>query len=376
MQDFFIHLPASTERGKGCKAWGIQSEFVLPFPLYNDAWEKAQSWLDQEKGNCIFSLLSYEAGFQHLGVELKNNPIQPALLFVVPKNIEWFAENEINTVNHKLPSLPFSPVENEASYYNKLDTIKVHLMRGDYYETNYCTQLMAEVSEMNPYQRWLQLFQANPAPHAAFVQWKAHYLMCLSPERFIQKKGDALISQPIKGTIKKGTTPEEDQILKNQLNHSLKDNTENTMIVDLVRNDLSKIAQKGSVKVTELAHIYSFPKLHHLVSTVQCQIKPDSNFTSIMAAMFPMGSMTGVPKKKAVETMHQLEPAPRGWYSGTLGIIQPNGDFDLNVIIRSIYWNQQTQVANIGIGGAITLHSNFKEEYQECWLKAQSLINP
>ncbi len=376
MQDFFIHLPASTERGKGCKAWGIQSEFVLPFPLSNDAWEKAQSWLDQEEGNWIFSLLSYEAGFQHLGVELKNNPIQPALLFIVPKNIEWFAENEINTENHKLPSLLFSPVENEESYYNKLNTIKAHLMRGDYYETNYCTQLMTEVSEMNPYQRWLQLFQANPAPHAAFVQWKAHHLMCLSPERFIQKKGDTLISQPIKGTIKKGTTQEEDQILKNQLNHSLKDNTENTMIVDLVRNDLSKIAQKGSVKVTELAHIYSFPKLHHLVSTVQCQIKPGINFTSIMAAMFPMGSMTGVPKKNAVNSMHDLETNPRGWYSGTLGIILPNGDFDFNVIIRSIYWNNNSHQANIGIGGAITLHSNFKEEYQECWLKAQSLINP
>jgi len=376
MEDFFIHLPASAERGNGCKAWGIQSEFVLTFPLSANGWEKAQSWLDQEKGNCIFSLLSYEAGFQHLGVELKNNPIQPALLFIVPKSIEWFAENENNIENLKLPSLPFSPVENEESYYQKLNTIKAHLMRGDYYETNYCTQLIAEVSELNPYQYWLKLFQANPTPHAAYVQWKEHHLMCLSPERFIQKKGDTLISQPIKGTIKKGNTPEEDQILKNQLTHSIKDNTENTMIVDLVRNDLSKIAQKGSVKVTELAHIYSFPKLHHLVSTVQCQTKPSINFTSIIAAMFPMGSMTGVPKKNAVNSMHALETNPRGWYSGTLGIILPNGDFDFNVIIRSIYWNRNTQQASIGIGGAITLHSNFKEEYQECWLKAQSLINP
>jgi para-aminobenzoate synthetase component 1 len=376
MEDFFIHLPASAERGNGCKAWGIQSEFVLTFPLSADGWEKAQSWLDQEKGNCIFSLLSYEAGFQHLGVELKNNPIQPALLFVVPKSIEWFAENESSIENHKLPSLPFIPVENEESYYQKLNTIKAHLMRGDYYETNYCTQLIAEVSELNPYQHWLNLFQSNPAPHAAYVQWKEHHLMCLSPERFIQKKGETLISQPIKGTIKKGSTSEEDQILKNQLTHSVKDNTENTMIVDLVRNDLSKIAQKGSVKVTELAHIYSFPKLHHLISTVQCQIKSEANFTSIMAAMLPMGSMTGVPKKNAVNSMHDLETNPRGWYSGTLGIILPNGDFDFNVIIRSIYWNRNTQQASIGIGGAITLHSNFKEEYQECWLKAQSLINP
>ena len=376
MEDFFIHLPASAERGNGCKAWGIQSEFVLTFPLSADGWEKAQSWVDQEKGNCIFSLLSYEAGFQHLGVELKNNPIQPALLFIVPKSIEWFAENENNIENNKLQSLPFSPVENEESYYQKLNTIKAHLMRGDYYETNYCTQLIAEVSELNPYQLWLKLFQSNPAPHAAYAQWKAHHLMCLSPERFIQKKGETLISQPIKGTIKKGSTPDEDQILKNQLTHSVKDNTENTMIVDLVRNDLSKIAQKRSVKVTELAHIYSFPKLHHLVSTIQCQTKPSINFTSIMAAMFPMGSMTGVPKKNAVNSMHELETNPRGWYSGTLGIILPNGDFDFNVIIRSIYWNRNTQQASIGIGGAITLHSNFKEEYQECWLKAQSLINP
>jgi len=376
MQDFFIHLPASTERGNGCKAWGIQSEFVLPFPIEQDSWEKAQAWLNKEKGKCIFTAISYEAGFLHLGVELKNNPIQPAILFIVPEKMEWFEENAIDLENNKRQSLHFIPVENEESYYEKLFKIKTHLERGNYYETNYCTQLKADISNLDPYQHWLQLFQSNPAPHAAYVQWKEHHLMCLSPERFIQKKGECLSSQPIKGTIKKGASLAEDQELKSQLSSSAKDKTENTMIVDLVRNDLSKIAQKGSVTVTALAQIHSFPKLHHLISTVQCRIKSETTFTSIMSAMFPMGSMTGVPKKKAVETMHQLEPAPRGWYSGTLGIIQPNGDFDLNVIIRSIYWNNNSHQASIGIGGAITLHSNFKEEYQECWLKAQSLINP
>ncbi len=374
MEDFFIHLPASIERGQGCKAWGIQSQFIASFPIDDHAWNKGQQWLNNEKGNPIFVIMSYEAGFCHLNIEQKKLPTQPALLFIVPKNIEWFSENSIEMNESQI--LSFKPIESEENYYHKLNTIKSHLLRGDYYETNYCTQLKAPASELNPYAHWLKLYASNPAPHAAYVQFHEHHLLCLSPERFVQRKGDVLQSQPIKGTIKKGATTEEDLLLQTQLKNSVKDCTENTMIVDLVRNDLSRLAIKGSVRVTELAKVYTFPKLHHLISTVECQINKDTPFTPIMKALFPMGSMTGVPKKNAVASMHQLEENPRGWYSGTLGMIQPNGDFDLNVIIRSIYYNHQNQEAFIGIGGAITLHSQFKAEYQECWLKAQSLINP
>jgi para-aminobenzoate synthetase component 1 len=376
MEKFFVHLPYSKERQYGCKAWGVEDQFVVPFPAQSEDWKKAQEWLHQQKGKSIFTIISYEAGFCHLGVELKNNPQQPALLFIVPEKWEWTNETESVETKASMAHLSFEAKESEITYQQKLSSIQQDLQQGNYYETNYCTQLEAEVETLDAYAHWQALYQANPAPFAAYLEWNEHHLLCLSPERFLVKKDNHLMSQPIKGTIKRGKTGEEDFALQHQLLTSKKDQTENTMIVDLVRNDLSKIATKGSVRVTEKCQLYTFPKLHHLISSVTCDITSETNFTAILQALFPMGSMTGVPKKKAVETMQQLEPAPRGWYSGTLGIIQPNGDFDLNVIIRSIYWNQQTQVANIGIGGAITLQSQFKDEYQECWLKAQSLINP
>jgi para-aminobenzoate synthetase component 1 len=185
-----------------------------------------------------------------------------------------------------------------------------------------------------------------------------------------------LISQPIKGTIQRKKNKEEDQKVIEWLTHSQKDKSENTMIVDLVRNDMSKIAQKNSVVVPELCAIYTFPTLHHMISTVQCEIKSNTHVIEIFKALFPMGSMTGVPKKISVQKMNEMEKKPRGWYSGTCGWMSPDGNFDFNVIIRSIVYNQSTGESKIGIGSAITLASDFKSEWAECKLKARSLTSP
>jgi para-aminobenzoate synthetase component 1 len=201
-------------------------------------------------------------------------------------------------------------------------------------------------------------------------------LLCLSPERFFQIRGNQLISQPIKGTIKRGASESEDLALKEALLQSPKERNENVMIVDLVRNDLSQMATKGSVKVDELYGIYTFPKLHHMISTVSCILPENHNAASTFQSIFPMGSMTGVPKRKAVDLMHQYEKSARGWYSGSVGFIEPNGNADFNVIIRSIHYNQKINLAKIGIGSAITLQSDPQSEWKECWLKAQSLIQP
>jgi para-aminobenzoate synthetase component 1 len=208
--------------------------------------------------------------------------------------------------------------------------------RIDIYETNYCMQLQSKAQCEEPYQHWLYLYQKNPAPHAAYFKWNQFHLMCLSPERFIKKIGSRLISQPIKGT-----TARQDDSTKNQeaiasLLNNPKERSENTMIVDLVRNDMSKIAQSKSVEVTELCGIHSFSTLHHMISTIECSTYPNTSLVQIFQALFPMGSMTGVPKKSAVSITHQLEQNSRGWYSGTCGWIDPEGNFDFNVIIRSI----------------------------------------
>jgi len=200
--------------------------------------------------------------------------------------------------------------------------------------------------------------------------------MCLSPERYLQKVGDKIISQPIKGTIRRGKDAAEDQFLQNKLKSDSKEQSENVMVVDLVRNDLSKIATKGSVKVDELFGIYQFQTLHHMISTVSCEIKPNITLSQCLEATFPMGSMTGAPKKKVMELIENHESFKRGLYSGAIGIIQPNGDFDLNVVIRTLFYNNRLKNLSCAVGSAITIKAIAENEYDECEVKIGNLIRP
>lgn len=378
MNSFFCHLPYSCERGLGIIAKGVRDCFVFPDTVTLSDWENLQQWLDKWKGQWVLGIAGFESGFCFL--QIHDQPADlthaPQGVWVVPEELTILDSNDnIGFVSDGF-KVKFNPAETEESYLLALSTIQDHLQQGDIYETNYCTYLTSEMDGIDPYEIWKKLYAANPAPFAAYWQWNEHHLMCLSPERFIQKTGHQLISQPIKGTIKRGENQEEDEGLKKQLLQHPKERNENVMIVDLVRNDLSKIATKGSVQVAELFGIYTFPKLHHMISTVQCEIEDYTTVTDLFQACFPMGSMTGVPKKRAVELMSQYEKSARGWYSGTVGYIQPNGDLDFNVIIRSIHFNEKTKEGKIGIGSAITRQSHSDSEWKECWLKAQSLIQP
>ncbi|NLF41175.1 MAG: anthranilate synthase component I family protein, partial [Bacteroidales bacterium] len=252
--------------------------------------------------------------------------------------------------------------------------VKDHIQKGDIYEMNFCMEFFAENCFIDPFESYLRLNDISPAPFSAFYRLPEHYLLCSSPERFIQKNGDTIISQPIKGTARRGTSPEKDEEIKTELFNNLKERSENVMIVDLVRNDLSHTAVKDSVKIDELFGIYSFAQVHQMVSTITSKIKSGIHFSDVIRHAFPMGSMTGAPKIRAMQIIEEYEITKRGLYSGSVGYISPEGDFDFNVVIRSIQYNQSLQSLSFMTGSAITSLANAGDEYQECLLKAKAMM--
>lgn len=277
-------------------------------------------------------------------------------------------------VNRPQPPIAVQPKMNKQQYLATIQQLKQHIQRGDCYEINYCQEFFAKDIDIEPLNLYLQLTKVSPNPFACYYRLTDKYLLCASPERFLQKKRDRLLSQPIKGTIPRHhTDPEADQKLIEQLQNSEKDKSENVMVVDLVRNDLSKVCQQGSVEVTELFGIYSFPQVHQMISTVAGVLDPSNHFTDIIKACFPMGSMTGAPKKRVMELIEQYEQSKRGLYSGAVGYISPSGDFDFNVVIRSILYNSSNQYLGYQVGGGITFYSDPEKEYEECLVKAAAI---
>ncbi|HTL81233.1 MAG TPA: anthranilate synthase component I family protein [Bacteroidia bacterium] len=261
-----------------------------------------------------------------------------------------------------------------AIYLSNVNKLISHIHRGDIYEINYCIEFFAENVSIDPLNVFLRLNELTKAPHACLYKCGDAWLLCASPERFLKKTGKKIISQPIKGTRPRGKTPEEDERLKTELKNDPKEISENVMIVDLVRNDLSRIADKGSVNVDELCGIYSFESVHQMISTVSADVREDVSFEEIIRATFPMGSMTGAPKFRAMQLIDEFEDMNRGIYSGSVGVIQPNGDFDLNVVIRSIEYNSKTGYLSVKVGSAITANCDPEKEYEECLVKAQPML--
>ncbi len=263
----------------------------------------------------------------------------------------------------------------QSDYIKNVQVIKEHIQRGDIYEMNYCVEFFGEDTCIDPLLTYMKLNKSSPTPFSAFYQLGDKYLLCSSPERFLKKSGKKIISQPIKGTIKRGKTPESDIIYKEKLFNDSKERSENVMIVDLVRNDLSRTALKGSVEVEELYGIYPFAHVYHMISTITSTLSEEFHYIDVIKNSFPMGSMTGAPKVRAMEIIEQYESTRRGLYSGCLGYINPQKDFDFNVVIRSILYNQAEKYVNFMVGGAITSGSEPEKEYHECLLKARGMLN-
>tara|TARA_R110002124_G_scaffold170608_5_gene338234 strand:+ start:5999 stop:7282 length:1284 start_codon:yes stop_codon:yes gene_type:complete len=262
----------------------------------------------------------------------------------------------------------------QESYTNTFNKIQEHILAGDIYELNYCMDFHGKATHIAPIDIFLDLCANSPMPFSALFKAANLYLCCASPERFLKKKGQTLLTQPIKGTTKRGNSIQEDEKLRRNLSESEKERAENLMIVDLMRNDLARMAITGSISVKELFGIYSFRQITQMISSITCQLPPNTSFEEILANTFPMGSMTGAPKIKCMEIIEAYENFKRSWFSGSIGYIDENGDFDFCVIIRSLIIDKTKNSFYFGVGSAITIDADARDEYQECLLKASSII--
>lgn len=258
-------------------------------------------------------------------------------------------------------------------YYSKVNKVLEHIHRGDIYEANFCQEFYALNAEIDPLQTYHKLNSISKPPFATFLKMDDKFLLSASPERYLKKEGEKIISQPIKGTAKRAITAQEDDLFRFSLENDPKERSENIMIVDLVRNDLSRIAKKGSVKVKELCQVYTFEQVHQMISTVEAEVKDHIHPVDIIRATFPMGSMTGAPKISAMKIIEDVEETKRGLYSGAVGYFKPSGDFDFNVIIRSILYNKMEKYVSYSVGSAITSKSIPEKEYEECLIKAKAM---
>ena len=260
------------------------------------------------------------------------------------------------------------------TYINNVNSLKNHIRRGDIYEANFCQEFYSENAVIDPVNKYFMLNEISTPPFASFYKLDNHYLISASPERFIQKTGNTIVSQPIKGTAKRGKSTKEDLQIISDLENDVKERAENVMIVDLVRNDLSKTALEGSVEVEELCKVYSFQQVHQMISTVKSKVDDDTSPIEIIKKAFPMGSMTGAPKIRAMQLIDIYESTKRGLYSGSVGYFSPEGDFDFNVVIRSILYNAENHYLSFTVGGAITSKSDPKKEFDETLLKADAMF--
>jgi para-aminobenzoate synthetase component 1 len=272
-----------------------------------------------------------------------------------------------------VPKLTFTPTVSQNEYLQTIDALRKHIANGDCYEINYCCEAYRKGIDIQPLSVYNALNALSPAPFSAYYRNGVQYMMCASPERYLCKRGTTILSQPIKGTARRDADAATDERIKKELQQSIKDRAENVMIVDLVRNDLARSCEVGSIQVDELFGIYTFPQVHQMISTISGKLKTGAPFTDALYYSFPMGSMTGAPKVKVMQLIERYEQSRRGLFSGTIGYISPNGDFDFNVIIRSLFYSSDKQYLSYQTGGAITYDSNPQQEWEEMRLKAWAL---
>lgn len=364
---------------------------------FHNAFEDLKQY-QQTTRDWLFGYLSYDLknNLEDLGSNNFDGLDFPDLFFFQPKKLFLLKGTtlEIQYLNmcdeeleddfeqilelHSEFSLPNEPVTiqqriSKENYLNKVSNILQHIQQGDIYEVNFCMEFFAEKATINPFEKFTTLNQISKPPFAVFFKNNNHFLLSATPERYLRKEGEILLSQPIKGTAKRFQDAIEDQKSKAELALDPKERSENIMITDLVRNDLSRTAQKGSVAVKELCGIYSFMQVHQMISTITSKLDPKYSAVDALRTTFPMGSMTGAPKVSAMKIIEAQEETKRGLYSGAVGYFTPIGDFDFNVVIRSILYNQEKKYVSFSVGSAITSQSIPEKEYEECLLKAKAM---
>lgn len=342
--------------------------------------------------------------FGFFGYDLKNeieelhtpfpNPLKfPDCYFFIPKVLIKFCGTSIH-IEADDPKAVFDQINNfseeakeentatpnirtrmsKEEYFTAFDHMIRHIRRGDIYEVNLCQEFYAENAVINPLAVYQKLNRVSPTPFSTFFKLSDRYILSASPERFLAKRDNMLISQPIKGTAPRGNTHEEDENIINELKSNPKEIAENVMIVDLVRNDMTRSAQPGTVAAERRLEVHTFKQVHQLISTITCTKRKEISDIQAIKNIFPPGSMTGAPKVSAMRLCDTYEHSRRGVYSGTVGYFSPEGDFDFNVVIRTILYNQSEKYLSFHTGGAITIDAEAEKEYNECLLKASAIL--
>jgi para-aminobenzoate synthetase component 1 len=356
-------------------------------------------------GHFGYELVKETEPFGTAGVELRRDPVGfPDLHFFVPEVLIKLKEDsieigsigeaaeaifrDIRSMPEKYPArdggtnvktgtssrIEFQSAISKETYLETVEVLREHILRGDCYEINFCQEFFNPDVSIDPLRTWFSLSEASPNPFSAYYRLDEKYVLCASPERYLRREGQTLISQPIKGTAPR--VPDdaaEDAAAFDRLRSSAKDRSENVMVVDLVRNDLSRICLPGSVRVRELFGVYGFPQVYQMISTIEGELTPGFGLIEAVKASFPMGSMTGAPKRRVVELIDRYEQRPRGLFSGSLGYVTPGGDFDFNVIIRSLFFNEMSRYLSYQVGSGITFYSDAAQEYEECLMKAKGI---
>jgi para-aminobenzoate synthetase component 1 len=385
----FLHSNDPSQ--KSILAIGVKRAFTLrqgdDFKAFDAFMANAEDW--------YFGIIAYELGqvFERDSLkDLFKKTELPLMYFFVPQCVAEWCEGKViiraesrelvektqdiftKKAERKIQqSRNFTFNTNTEKYKIKFKKIKDYIQNGDCYEVNFCSDLECDYDD-DPWQLWLELNDRTKAPFAVYFDTGKNVLLCGSPERFLARQGNRILSQPIKGTRKRSADKIEDDRLKEELNSDPKERSENIMITDLVRNDLSKSALPGTVNVDELCKVYSFASVHQMITTVSAEFPPSLRVSQILRDTFPMGSMTGAPKVRSMQIIAETEINPRGWYSGSCGYIRPGGDFDFNVIIRSLIYQSEKKKLTAGVGGAITALSTAEAEWEECQVKAKALI--
>ena len=363
----------------------------------NDTFNALENFKTKHPNQWMFGFFGYDLKNEIEGLITSfDNPLDfPDCYFFIPKTILKFSKQKIE-IESEYPKEIYRSIENfevenstnatnshieiqhrlgQEGYFNSFDKMLEHIQRGDIYEVNLCQEFYAEDVLINPLDVYQKLNTVSPTPFSTYFKINDKFILSASPERFLAKRGEVLISQPIKGTAPRGKSEAEDQQIIKQLRNNPKEIAENVMIVDLVRNDMTRAAKPGSVVAERKLEVHTFKQVHQLISTITCH---KSNYISDLDAikvMFPPGSMTGAPKISAMKLCDQYENSRRGVYSGTVGYFSPTGDFDFNVIIRTILYNASKQYLSFHTGGALTIDSNPVKEYNECLLKASAILN-
>ncbi len=360
-------------------------------------WHTSENELQTVLGaDWLFGYFSYEynAAWEQVTPTNPSFLSVPQLQFFIPKKV-WLLKGDVLTalylesdnpavdfecitnivtrIEKSLMAIDLLPRISKDIYLQHASALKDHIMRGDIYEVNYCMEWYADDVDISPVNLFNALNRIGKTPFSAFLSFDNTYLMSASPERFLQRRGNTIISQPIKGTAARHEDAVMDKSVAEALKLDAKERSENIMITDLVRNDLSRIAQKGSVAVSEQCTVYPFAQVHQMISTVKAQCDPALSSLDIINACFPMGSMTGAPKQRAMELINQYEHGQRGLYSGAVGYFAPNGDFDFNVVIRSLIYNAASKYLSTHVGSALTAAANPSKEYDECQLKVKAI---